>query len=144
MANGKESLVNSLKQRLGALKTICIIADFKKRKLVADGIFMSKLVYLITLWGRCENYLIRSLQTIQSQAARAITKREWDMPRKEHLKQCGWLSVNQLSVYHTVVLVHNILLTGQPLELFNMFETGYQYSSRQCHYSACWLQMAKI
>ena len=41
--------------------------------------------------------MIKSIQTLQSKAARAVTKLDWNTPTKEVLRQCGWLSVNQLS-----------------------------------------------
>ena len=39
--------------------------------------------------------------------------------------------MNQPRFYHTVLLVHSILLSGQPIELFKMFDFTYQYSTRQ-------------
>ena len=67
-------MVKCLTTRLSALKIIGKVAPFKTRKMLADGIFMSKLIYLIPLWGGCEKYLIRSLQVIQNKAARVVTK----------------------------------------------------------------------
>ena len=72
--SGEESLVKSLNTRLSALKLVGKVATFKTRKMLADGIFMSKLIYLISLWGGCEKYLIRSLQIIRNKAARVVTK----------------------------------------------------------------------
>ena len=72
--DGEESLVKSLNTRLSALKLVGKVATFKTRKMLADGIFMSKLIYLISLFFGCEKYLIRSLQIIQSKAARVVTK----------------------------------------------------------------------
>ena len=47
--DGDESLVRCLTTRLNGLKIICKVAPFKTRKMLADGIFMSKLIYLIPL-----------------------------------------------------------------------------------------------
>ena len=43
----KDSLLSSLNKRIGALKLIARVANFKTRKMIADGILMSKLIYLI-------------------------------------------------------------------------------------------------
>ena len=72
--NNDESLVRSLNTRVGALKKVSKVANFTNRKMIADGIFMSKLVYLIPLRGGSAKYLIKSLQTLQNKAARAVTK----------------------------------------------------------------------
>ena len=59
--HGKGSLVKNLGTRLNALSIICKVASFKTRKLVAEGIFMSKLIYMIQVWGGCDQYLINVL-----------------------------------------------------------------------------------
>ena len=127
---GDESLVKSLSTRLSALKLIGKVADFKTRKMVADGVFMSKLVYLIPLWGGCEKYIFKSLQVIQNKAARVVAKVDWNTPTKSLLSQCGWLSVHQLAVHQTVVLVHKILKSGQPKYLYNLFSLSYNVKTR--------------
>ena len=68
------SMVKSLNKRLGALKKVQKMASFKSRKLIAEGIFMSKLIYLMPLWAGCEDYLIKVLQVIQNKAARSVAK----------------------------------------------------------------------
>ena len=50
-----------LTSRLNALKKICRISDFKTRKMIANGIFISRLIYLIQLWG--EKWKIRKLNS---------------------------------------------------------------------------------
>ena len=74
MVGNDDCLVRSLNRRIGALRKVCKVAGFKNRKMIADGIFMSKLVYLIPLWGACATSLLKSLQTLQNKAARAVTK----------------------------------------------------------------------
>ena len=106
------------------------VASFRNRKMVANGIFMSKHMYLIPLWGGSAKYLIKSLQTIQNKAARAVTKLDWNTPSAEILKQCGWLSVNQLSVYHTLIMVYKVLQDKSPQYLYSMFNTTYNYKTR--------------
>ena len=90
--------MKSLNSRLKALKIISTVGTFKTRKMVGEGIFMSKLIYVIQLWGGCEQYLISILQTLQNKAARSITKLPWNATTSHLLAQCGCLSVKQLVV----------------------------------------------
>ena len=60
----EKSLVKQLGTRLNALRKISKFADFKTRKMLADGLFMSKLVYLIPLWGGCDKFFIKALQIL--------------------------------------------------------------------------------
>ena len=59
--DNEDSLLRALNTRLNALKQLSKIAGFKTRKMVADGIFMSKLIYLIVLWGGCTKELSHAL-----------------------------------------------------------------------------------
>ena len=78
---------------------------------VANGIFMSKLCYLIQLWGGAEGYLLHALQVIQNRAARAVTRMSWFTPTRVLLNKCKWLSVRQLVFYQTGLTTHKIVKT---------------------------------
>ena len=132
LQDNEDNLMRSLSTRLGALKLLGRVASFKNRKMIADGILISKLSYLIALWGGCSSYLMKSLQIIQNKAARVVTKLDWSTPTKDLLKQCGWLSVNQLAVYHSVLMVHKVMQTKSPAYLYSMFNSQYRYRTRQC------------
>ena len=71
----EDSLVRNLNRRLAGLKKVCNYSDFKTRLMVGNGIFASKLIYLIPLWGGAEAYILRILQVIQNRAARYITRK---------------------------------------------------------------------
>ena len=47
--DAKDNLLNSLIKRVSALKIISKVANSKTRKMLANGIFLSKLSYLITV-----------------------------------------------------------------------------------------------
>ena len=57
--DGKASLQSQLKNRVNALKLICQQADLRTKKMVANGIFQSKLQYLLPLFGAAPDYLLR-------------------------------------------------------------------------------------
>ena len=90
--------------------------------MVANGIILSKILYLIPLWSGCENYLLNSLQIVQNKAARLVTKCGKRTPIKSLLSQCGWLSVAQLSVYHSLLLVYKILSSKSPMYLYTKLQ----------------------
>ena len=120
LADGNSSLKVALNRKLGALMRIRKLVGFKTRKMIAEGLFMSKLGYLISLWGGCTAGLKKDLQMIQNRVCRVVTRRDWSTPTQELLRQCGWLSVNQLAVYHSVLLVHKTKLSRKPSYLYKM------------------------
>ena len=60
-----------------------------------------------------------------------MTKLDWYTPAAELLKQCGWLSVHQLVVYHSVVLVYKVIQNESPKYLNSMFSAKYTYKTKQ-------------
>ena len=107
-----QSLIRQLTSRLNGLLKVSTHATVSTKLMVANGIFMSKLCYLVHLWGGCEKYLVKSLQIVQNKAARVVTGKSWYTPVRRLLKDCRWLSVQQLIFFQTVVQVHKILLGG--------------------------------
>ena len=99
--------------------------------MIANGTFMSKLIYMIELWSGCEKYLITSLQIVQNKVARIVTNLDMETPIKTLLKQCNWLSVNQLSFYHTTLLQYKIIQTKSPTYLYEKLSFDYAYRTRQ-------------
>ena len=99
--------------------------------MLANGIFMSKLCYLIQIWGGSSNVLIRSLQVIQNQAARYTTKLSWFTPTGTLLRQCNWMSVKQLVIFHTALTVHKIVITGKPKYMFEKMCQEHRYETRR-------------
>ena len=67
--------------------------------MIANGNFMSKLIYLMPVWMGCEDYLVNALQVCQNMVARLVTKldRYRYTPTNVLLQQCGWLPVRQLN-----------------------------------------------
>ena len=106
--------------------------------MVANGVFMSKLCYLIQLWGGCEKYLLRALQIIQNRAARAVTGKSWFTPVRRLLQECKWLSVNQLIFYQTVLQTHKVLLGSNPVYLKQRMSTSHPYHTRQAAGGSIW------
>ena len=74
LLDNKDSLISSLNQRVGALKKNSKASSFKSRKMIAKGIFISKLIYLMPVWVGCEEYLVNGLQVCQNKAASLVTK----------------------------------------------------------------------
>ena len=62
--NHENSLGKQLTARVSALKLVRKFSSFKVRLMVANGIFISKLIFQISLWGEAADYLIDSLQIV--------------------------------------------------------------------------------
>ena len=130
--DGKTSLLSQLRSRVSALKKICQHADLTTRKMVAGGIFQSKLQYLLPLFGAAPDYLLRGLQVQQMAAARAVVGPQgfrWSNVRT--LNYLGWLNIKQQYVASTLTLAHKIIMTKKPENIYRSMVTPYPYPTRR-------------
>ena len=124
-------MVRQLTTRINGLKKISANATFNTRLMIANGVVMSKMVYLITLWGGAQQYLLKALQVQQLTAARAVCgffSHGWS--RRKLLSRVGWLSVRQLIQFHTILQAHKTIRSGQPRPLFNSISTDHPRNTR--------------
>ena len=91
---------------------------------------MSKLIFQISLWGGAEEHLLSALQVLQNKACRLITRRGRYTPVSELLRQCGWLSVRQSIVFHSLVQIYKTLSTTYPKYIHQKLSTEFPYSTR--------------
>ena len=97
---------------------------------------MSKILYLLPLYGGCPDYLLSAIQIKQTEAMRQVTGKRWVVPGRQFvstvqlLKECGWLSVRQLSFYTTVLSVHKTLVHKTPEFLYERLTSGRRYETR--------------
>ena len=126
-------LIPQLKQRLGTLRRLSRYMNKKRLKLMASGIFYSKLVYCLPVYGNVfglDKYKdtssrslsfttgdCRKLQVLQNSVSRLITGARYDTSTSDLLNATGSLSVQQMVAYHTLVMVHKIVNTGLPCYL---------------------------
>ena len=132
ISDGRKSLSKQLTSRLNGLKKIAASATFNTRLMLANGVFMSKVMYLITVWGGVQQYLLKGLQVQQLAAARCVcgyTSRWWS--RQKILKKVGWLSIRQLVYFHTVLQAHKAIVLGRPTSLSQALTTTYPYRTRR-------------
>ena len=108
------NLQSRLKERLKGLMKIRFLFSYGFRKSVAEGIFQSILTYCIPAWGGAEKGDLQDLQVIQNKSAQLVLNCPNRTRREEMFNTLGWLTVNQLVVYHSLVVVYKIRHTGEP------------------------------
>ena len=67
-----------------------------------------------TLFGGCDKGQIQDLQIMQNKAAQLVTKSPPRASRSPMFDRLGWLTVNQLITYHTLLAVYRVRASGEP------------------------------
>ena len=110
-------VIQKLRSRLVGLLGIRFIASFNIRKTITEGLFNSVLVYCLSLYGGMDNGDLGDLQVMQNKAARIVTMVPPRANRSQMYDKLGWLTINQLIFYHSVILVFKIRSSSQPEHL---------------------------
>ena len=105
-------------------------ADFSTKLMVANGIVMSKMCYLVQLWGGCEDYLLHALQVQLNKAARLVTGLSRFTSTRRLMDKCGWLTVKQLVRYHSISMVHKTVMTSRPIYMHSRLQTEHEHVYR--------------
>ena len=98
--------------------------------MIANGIVISRIIYVIQLWGGTKDYLLQMLQVLQNKAARFVTKCDVFTSQKKLLLQCGWMSIKQLVEYHSLVLVYKTKSEQKPVFLHETLSKSFSYRTR--------------
>ena len=106
--------LEKLRKRLVGLQKIRNVAPLGVRKQVAEGVFGSVLAYCLPLYGGMEKGELNSMQVMQNKAARIAAAMPFRSNRTAVFDKLGWLTVQQLVTYHTVLLVFKIRQSNQP------------------------------
>ena len=84
---------------------------------ITEGMFNSILMYCLPLYGGMDSGDMSDLQVMQNKAARIVTLMPPRANRSQLYDKLGWLTINQLIFYHSVILVFKIRSSKQPEHL---------------------------
>ena len=126
----KNSLIKQLNRRINGLSLISKRSNFQTRLSVAEGIVLSKIIYLIQVWGGTYDYLVNALQVTQNRCMRQITGFSWYTPTGVLLRKCKWMSIRQLIAYHSILTIHKSCISGSPKYIFDKMHPASNYETR--------------
>ena len=128
-----KGLISQLSKRVGLLSKIAPLMPIRRFNQVCSGLFYSKLIYCIQVFGtvwdvkshdvscrrspaftREDN---RKLQVIQNKVLRLKTGLPYDTPTKDLIKESGDLSVQQLIAYTSLVTAQKSIVNHEPAYL---------------------------
>ena len=115
----KKALLPALRRQLGVLKHQGRKIPLSCRRLIANAFIMSKLAYLIPLWGSATRNHIRKVQSLWNKVARWTS----GLPRKTKIKDLmaanGWMTVRNMITYHSLMMVWKLVNLKKPRHLYN-------------------------
>ena len=118
---GEKPLFKTLRSTLGMLGHLAKFLPLRSRLLLANGLFMSRLLYLLPMWGGLPRRDMKKLQTLMNRCARIVLNCSRRTRTRVLMTNCGWHYLSELVDYHTSVLMYKIIFSSKPLNLRNKF-----------------------
>ena len=149
LEDGEKPLLPSLRKCLGALKHASKLIPCSSRNTLARGLILSKLSYLICIWGGATPNLLRKAQTLQNMAARWVTRSSRRTKISTLLELTGWFSIRELTSLSSATITWKIInmrtprklhdtLSWDPITLkFDTKETRLDFTKANFTYRAC-------
>ena len=103
-----------LKKRIAGLYNVKKCMSQHLLKTISFGWFSSVLVYCLPLFGGTDKGDISDLQILQNKVARIVTGSSIMSNREDMYDNLGWMTVQQLIQYHTLLTVFRIRKSAEP------------------------------
>ena len=116
---GEKSILKTLRSTLGFLSHISKNMPVKSRLLLANGLFLSKLLYLLPMWGGISKSDSKKIQSLLNKCARMVLGSSRRVRTRTLMENCGWLYFRELVNYHSIVQMFKIVNIGTPVNLRN-------------------------
>ena len=106
-------LIKETKKKLGSLTLIKKELPRSARQTLANGIILSKISYMMAVWGGLSGNKVRMLQTILNSAARFVSGLKRTTSGVKLMASCGWLFAKEMISYHTLLALRRIVFDSQ-------------------------------
>ena len=122
LETGEDPLPTSLRKKLGLLKFLGKHMPRKCKLLLVNGLLISKILYLLLIYGGTQAKYLKKLQIILNDAAQFITGFGRRCNKLTLMEAVAWLDIVELTEMHTLNLTWRILRSRQPRNLADKFE----------------------
>ena len=117
LERGKKALLPSIRRQLGALQQMGSKLPRKCRKTLAEGLIISRLLYLIQTWGSTTENHLRRAQVLLNRTARWITGQRRRTRIRDIMIEVGWLDIKELHLLHSCVYMWKMINLITPQDL---------------------------
>ena len=112
------SLISSVQPRLSVLRNLACIASTKSLAILAQATIVSKITYVIAVWGGTSICNKQKIQKVINQAARiCLGPKSYNLSQVKMLESLNWDSVDQIIDRTTLSLALKTMITEKPAAL---------------------------
>ena len=117
LETGEKPLLPELRKKLGALRHLGPGVPRATRLKLSNAIIISRLLYLVPIWGGAPSTYLNKVQRFLNKSARYVNNQGRRSPTRGLMSSCNWLNVRQLAALQSLSLMWNIIWMQSPLHL---------------------------
>ena len=99
LSSGKKAILPAVRRQLRMISTISRNMSRKVRLQLVNALALSKLTYMMCLWGNASTNHIKKAQVVLNSAARLVTGRKKTTRQRYLMEDCGWLAITEWTEY---------------------------------------------
>ena len=111
---GDKPVLKGLRSVIGALSHVSVHMSVKYRLLLANGLFMSKLLYLLPMWGNLPQKDSKKFQGLMNKCARMVLGCSRKTRTRKLMEGCNWLYFRELVSHHSLIQLYKIVNYNKP------------------------------
>ena len=124
METGLKATLPATRKTFGSIKQLGKMLPTDSKKLLAEGLLMSKIIYAISQWGGAGPTMLTTAQRLQNKIARWITGSSRRIRNSTLLETLGWFSIQETEKIHSLTQLWKILNKTKPANIWNKIETN--------------------
>ena len=128
LETGPKAVLPACRKQLGEFYSLRDLIPQKAKLQLVNSLIISKLVYLIPLWGSATANYLRKAQTLLNKSARFITKGHRKTRTNKLMAECNWMSMTELIEYHSLMHLWKILKLKTPVRMFEEYSITEDYT----------------
>ena len=113
LESGEKSLLPILKKQLPKSSKLMLV----------NGLVMSKICYLLQIWGSASNKLLSKVQVIMNKAARFVTGWGKRTNTNKLMTACKWLPIRELIIQKSITSLWSIIHKKIPIKIADQLTT---------------------
>ena len=119
---GTDSMLSNLRKKLGSLKFMSKHLPPKTKLILANGLIISKILYLLPIYGGAYKKYMNKIQTIMNKTVRFVKNKGKRTKMRELMTSVGWLDIYELSKLHSLLMMWRIVRMNSPRYFENKIE----------------------
>ena len=115
--HGEKAIAPAIRKRLGALHLLGQQLPQSSRLLLSNGLVISKIYYLIQIWGAAPPTQLKKIQIILNKVAHFVLSGIKRTSARKLMDKCGWLMIGEMVTYMSLVSLWTIIHRRIPRQL---------------------------